>query len=431
MRSFISTSMAQRFQLRPAFGRQPIRMPSRILTLAAALVLGVSYFVVDTTAHAAPATTDIDSTQLVARDATKTFASGVVRNAKGAAAKSGTVTAYAFPGAAVTKNLKVGDSFTLTEVGRAEIQFDGSYALSLDYDAVVQKSGTGGRPVNIDIVASTTDGTAVYSDTALVDPGKKKLTVNAAATPTTKAAASTAGVATRSVAGTSQGLALDLAVTSQSPAKLQEPASIAVAPMASIPSNCKMVKDLGNVWTVVGQTAATTTNAQQRIYYQEDATTTFGVALKVNGVYTMSGTTTFQASTTVNFPIYTAIGARKHRTQFKYAELSCTYGSTQIAQISARPIAFATGTDELWTTTPSTPASNCAPYLAGSGLNKKNTTASTFSNGVSIKSKIGIDLSSRSGYSATVRHWVNFTKPGKLCGVDGVPGDAPGLMVVK
>lgn len=156
-----------------------------------------------------------------------------------------------------------------------------------------------------------------------------------------------------------------------------------------------------------------------------------GVGLMIQGVYTMSGTYTFVTGTEITFPAYTAVGARQHRTQFRFAELSCTYGSTQIPSITTRPLELAGGTSALTVSTPSTSSSNCTPYQPGGGMSKKTSTASTFAKGVAIKPKIGIDLSSRTGFTTTARRKVDFAKAGKLCGVSGVPAGSPGLLVVK
>ena len=60
-----------------------------------------------------------------------------------------------------------------------------------------------------------------------------------------------------------------------------------------------------------------------------------------------------------------------------------------------------------------------------------NNLAGALAKGVAIKPKIGIDLSSRTGFTTTARRKVDFAKAGKLCGVSGVPAGSPGLLVVK
>lgn len=180
-------------------------------------------------AGAAPVETDIRTVQVVEQDASKVLAAGVVRGAKGKAVGSGTVAAYSFPPADALKGLEVGDGFTLAEVGSARINPDGSYALSLDYDAMKQ-SGSGVHAVNLDLVATTPEGTTTYSETVWVDPETQKLSVKAPANQADAAVFTSPRVATGGVAGARSGLALDLVVHS-----VPEATTAEMGPLASLP----------------------------------------------------------------------------------------------------------------------------------------------------------------------------------------------------
>jgi len=80
------------------------------------------------------------------------------------------------------------------------------------------------------------------------------------------------------------------------------------------------------------------------------------------------------------------------------------------------------------------PAANyCAPIGPGVKLTKSSSTARTFEAGVEISGTIGIDLSSRTGYtsSQTLTSKNTSASNKQLCGVDGPHGDTPGLVRIK
>jgi hypothetical protein len=78
-------------------------------------------------------------------------------------------------------------------------------------------------------------------------------------------------------------------------------------------------------------------------------------------------------------------------------------------------------------------ASYCDPMSPGAKFSKTSSTARTFSTGVELSYVIGIDLSSRTGFTAsqslTSKNTGSASK--QLCGVDGRYADTPGLVRVK
>jgi hypothetical protein len=78
-------------------------------------------------------------------------------------------------------------------------------------------------------------------------------------------------------------------------------------------------------------------------------------------------------------------------------------------------------------------ARSCVPQEAHSTFHKSTSVASTFTQGVNISDKIGIDLSSQTGYDkeASLAYVVGRTGR-QICGLKGPPGGdspAPGLIV--
>jgi hypothetical protein len=57
--------------------------------------------------------------------------------------------------------------------------------------------------------------------------------------------------------------------------------------------------------------------------------------------------------------------------------------------------------------------------VAGSTFNKQTGTAVTFTNGLEISGVIGIDLSTRTGFSRETRIVHEFFRAGQICGTNG------------
>lgn len=74
-------------------------------------------------------------------------------------------------------------------------------------------------------------------------------------------------------------------------------------------------------------------------------------------------------------------------------------------------------------------SSYCVPEAAGSPFTKTTTAATTWTNGTHLGPVIGIDLSSKTGYSSESAVHFLFTANGRLCGTNGDPGATPGRLV--
>ncbi len=94
-----------------------------------------------------------------------------------------------------------------------------------------------------------------------------------------------------------------------------------------------------------------------------------------------------------------------------------------------RPISYAGGTDIVNVGLPAVSSSYCVPEAAGSPFTKTTTAATTWTNGTHLGPVIGIDLSSKTGYSSESAVHFLFTANGRLCGTNGDPGATPGRLV--
>lgn len=228
----------------------------------------------------------------------------------------------------------------------------------------------------------------------------------------------------------SQGVGLDLQIPK---------GASAVNSGAGAPYNCYLRANLGARNVVVGGVYASTNGHSSDLVYSAGSTTTFGVAVSATGgygTYTSSGTTTFSADTTIGFPAYTSAGGHLLKTKFVFGRYQCYAGTTNPVSLGLRiyPMDFAGGTISASTSVPATPSTYCTPYLKGSDFEKNRTRVSSFSQGVEMKSSIGINLSSQTGFSTSTKLTIDFTANRQLCGKYAHPASittAPGLFVVR
>jgi len=204
-----------------------------------------------------------------------------------------------------------------------------------------------------------------------------------------------------------------------------------------------LVKNLGQVQTNVGQTYSTNSGSYQHYITQSDTSSTLGVGFSTTGGYgsfSASGTVTRSHSDLWDYgkrsgwfryigwysygkyeqwcyPIY---GDYAHRSIYAYVARAITGGQNG-------------GVVQTLGTAPSVPDSYCRALGAGVSTTKSSSVAHTFGSGVEISSAIGIDLSSRTGYSTgiSVESKNTGTTNKQLCGTDGYYADTPGMIRIK
>jgi hypothetical protein len=126
----------------------------------------------------------------------------------------------------------------------------------------------------------------------------------------------------------------------------------------------------------------------------------------------------------VSYPTWSGAGGHYHYTQFHYQnwQEQCFTGNTY----TVKPVAWDGGAIYGGASYPSTPY--CVTQQAGTGFTKNSTTAITWSNGASLASIIGIDLSSRTGYTSSAEITFHFSATHRLCGKGGTPGSTAYLL---
>lgn len=187
----------------------------------------------------------------------------------------------------------------------------------------------------------------------------------------------------------------------------------------------------------VGEGYNPASGVKHTVTYTVGSSTTLGVATSSSGAFgtfKAEGTTSRSSDTVTTFPVGGAGIKRQYKTYWVYGRyfVSCSTGvpGGTFSYYEVRPISFAGGaTYTNITTSPS--ATYCRPYANGSALQKTSTSAVTWSNGANLAPVIGIDLSSKSGYSSSVSVKYEFSASRQLCGRDDYPGGTPIRLVAK
>jgi hypothetical protein len=183
----------------------------------------------------------------------------------------------------------------------------------------------------------------------------------------------------------------------------------------------------GQIWTIVGQYWSNTTNVSTKFFYIRSASSELGVgysATAAKGSFRASGTKGLSTNASIDYPATGNYIDRFSESRFRYGKfyVSCSQGGTvpPITYYEARPYQWTGGAQVVspgWT--PSFDPDNCAPYLTGSVFTKESTWAITWTDGVNIDAAIGIDLSTRTGYSAGAKIQMGFNRARRVCGTNG------------
>jgi hypothetical protein len=193
-------------------------------------------------------------------------------------------------------------------------------------------------------------------------------------------------------------------------------------------------RDYGPKLVTVGQLTSTTSSGfNARLTYAAGSSSSLGIGYSGSasyGTFSQSGTASTSNTATIGFPALTGPGSVSYRTNFTYGLYYGTGCSPRnIFYYEARPTSFAGGATTSATSAPSFPY--CTRYAAGSSYTKSSTSATTQTLGVSISGQLGVNLSSKTGYTTTTTISISFTSTKNLCGSSGLPGSSPGRVSVN
>lgn len=167
-------------------------------------------------------------------------------------------------------------------------------------------------------------------------------------------------------------------------------------------------------------------NNNARFFYEASSESTLGVGASASGAsgsYRASGTSTRSNTSKIDFPKKYTNVAYIYKTSYQYKKFEIWVLWPEMGCIKwnyeARPTAFQ-GAAGGYVACCKPAADQCSNITQiGAVLWKETASAVTFSNGVTISGFIGIDLSSKTGWTTKTKVGYDFVRAGKLCGSDG------------
>jgi hypothetical protein len=201
--------------------------------------------------------------------------------------------------------------------------------------------------------------------------------------------------------------------------------NLEVAPDGGTPPGCtspRLGENYGKKWTTVGQSYSSIVRTTQKASYGADQSSSLEVgesASGSDGSFTGSGTVSVDTSGTQYYPEEHK-GNEYWQTYFRYGLYNQECNG--IPNYTAQAYEWAAGDKIVHPKhRPKIHGYNCVPELAGGGLTKSTTKASTIKIGFTIP-VIGFSGTAQTGYSATLKIGIHFGRSGYLCGLDDVPG---------
>lgn len=207
------------------------------------------------------------------------------------------------------------------------------------------------------------------------------------------------------------------------------------------------VASLGLRTVQIEHVATTVAGASAKVTNAAASYSELGIGASVTSAsagFTLSGTSSVKAETSASYPKQSQSGSKATSVKYYreveydlYQEFWVMTGSKKaMPHWEARPTGYVGGG---WTvgkfTVPTVAKSNCTNLGHGVTMTLNSTAATTFSGGVSLSKIIGINLSSKSGRSATQKVVISNTSSKvnmQVCGVTGLPGKAnSGALVIR
>lgn len=382
------------------------------------------------------------------------LASGILTDPSGVPIAGVPVSLLAWPDIAALAALADGESIDFPIIARAVTASDGSYSLGGGSTAVSNAADAAGADGLVDL--------QVQASVSAVNGGIVSSPGFSARVESRAGAKILSAVATGAVlgaAGVSQRI--DLALTAPSKVILSGVARSGAQQARAVRAdagptagghdvviqstqNCgaTKVKSYPRTPVIVGRMYSTTSKIKSLFELRTNAETTVGVASSVSGKYgafSQSNTTTVKLSDSYTWEKATLKGGRQYITDYTYARFAnwcypvySPPSSKHTYLYTVRPVRWEGGGRTAVEKVPTTPASNCRVFSALSHQSKTTSTATTTKNGVKLDHVLGIDLTSKAGYTSSAKAVMyNVSSNGRhICGTSGTPS-APGRLVAK
>ena len=359
------------------------------------------------------------------------IASGQLSEADGTAFEAGQpVALYGWPSAEVLDAMAVGESVKLTPLAKTVTDGDGSFELRLDQTTLAERLAGGDKLIDLELQGWSPEGLVAYSFT-------KRLTGESGT-----ADAGDDELALEDVDDTEAADTSDLELVADD---IEEGAEVpdAVDGVLQKTDVCgaTKIRSYPSIDVVVGRMYSSTSGIAGSFVLKNNAETTLGVGVSVSGKYgeyKQNGTTTIKIDDSYTWEKKTLTGGRQFRTDFRYGEFAnwCypIAGShkKQVYSHTVRPTKWEGGGSYGSEAVPTVANSHCRPFAAKSSQAKTTTNASSTSGGVKISHIVGVNLSSKAGYSstATAKIYNGSSAQKKLCGTNGTPS-TPGRFLAK
>lgn len=203
-----------------------------------------------------------------------------------------------------------------------------------------------------------------------------------------------------------------------------------------VPFACatRLISDLGPRLATVGEGFSDASSVTTSFTYGVGQSSTLGVAVSTTGSasgYSASGTAgiskTSSGSGTSTFAPFSGAVNRSFRTNFDYRKYLTQ--CTSSGYYTVKPVSWYGGAGSY--SIGDIAMGYCVGYEAYSTFKLNTTTASTITSGVSLSSVIGINLTSRTGYSSTAALTYYMGSTGHpVCGKNNYPFSGSGLDMV-
>lgn len=359
-------------------------------------------------------------------------ATGNVELPSGEAVAGKPVLLMAWPSNDVTDRLVEGDRINMQPVARATTGSNGNFTLRIaDNKNLREFAGKDGL-VNFEIIASDGGEVSAHSFSRRLERGP-----DAAHGPVLTLPGYTHAAGSSANAAAPEKVQMALTLGSH-PQGNGAPGATATAQDAPVMKSCssQLQKNLGLKWVLVGQHYSTASYVATDFVYTNGASSSLGVAISANGSYgswSKSGSISKSTTGSEDYPALHGKSSAYRDTYFKYGRyyVTCYEGYPGVAShyYETRPTSWAAGQRTRYPSAPA--ASKCVPQPKGSSFTKHTSQAVTWTNGADLSATIGIDLSTRTGYSGDAEVKFTFNRNRRLCGTGDYPGGTPYQLLAK
>ncbi len=356
-------------------------------------------------------------------------ATGVILHEDGTPFAAGSkVVLSALPSASVISALAVGESFVTTPVAKGEVAADGKFALRIeDVDVLQRFADPDTRVVDLQVEAVDDLGYGLYafSRRLVVDSGERYL-IPTATLPTADAEAA---------AQKPQIAEIDALEDVDALATLADAGGI-----VDKTTICRtvLVASYPGIDVRVGATFGLSATSKAKFTYTSTAESTLGVGTSVtgsSGSWSASGTLSKSSASTTTFAQTVGRKFTGYTTNFTYGKYDqlchdLSGGAEYHVNYFFQPIKHDGGGSPVTLATVPT-ATHCVDLGAGAAWSTTTATATTFSTGAAVSSVIGINLSSRTGYTtkAKITYTNSATTAKGLCGSNTTPNGAAAVIL--